>query len=246
MDNTPSCLNMWAQEAWDLMNLSHNTLNNYKWKYNKYIKPLDLPLEMNRRQVQRLVNTLDAPNDKKVLAVLSSLLSYAVEYDVLQSNPCFKSRTKSYIKPRRDWMTFDELPDVGSYNEAVRFMATTGMRLSEAWAITEQDIEEAKATGWLTLNKSIHGTTKSGKERQVPYMGHGCKVPRSRQFSECLHPYTMHSLRYTYAHWLKTKGVHPQVAQKLLGHSTIVLTMDLYTGVLNDELEAARVLLTAS
>lgn len=238
-------LNMWAEEAWTLMNLKPLTLKNYQWKYNKYLRPLELPLSLNRRQVQAIINKLDAPTDRVVLATLSTLLSYAVEYDMLDSNPCFKIRTKKYIKPKREWLPFDALPvlDNEVYSEAIRFIASTGMRLGEAWAVTEQDIADAERTGWLEINKSIHGTTKSGKARRVPYLGHGVKVPRSRQFSECLHPLTIHSLRYTYAHMLKQRGVHPQVAQKLLGHSSITLTMDLYTGVLDTELdEAARLL----
>jgi integrase len=45
---------------------------------------------------------------------------------------------------------------------------------------------------------------------------------------------------------LKSSGVHPQVAQKLLGHSSIQMTMDLYTEVLPSELENAGTVLKAA
>ena len=118
------------------------------------------------------------------------------------------------------------------------------MRYGEALALTAADISKAQETGWLTINKSIHGVTKSAKPRKVPYLGYGTVFPASRQFAECMkvhgEHFTIHSLRYTYAHLLKTKGIHPTVAQRLLGHSTITLTLGLYTGVLDEELEQAR------
>ena len=40
-----------------------------------------------------------------------------------------------------------------------------------------------------------------------------------------------HALRHTYGSMLAAAGVHPSVAQKLMRHSTITLTMDLYTHV---------------
>jgi integrase len=40
-----------------------------------------------------------------------------------------------------------------------------------------------------------------------------------------------HSLRHTFGTWLARGGVHPKVAQDLMRHSTINLTMGLYTHV---------------
>lgn len=49
-----------------------------------------------------------------------------------------------------------------------------------------------------------------------------------------------HDLRHTAATLLLTQGVHPKVVQERLGHSTIAVTMDVYSHVLPDmQLEAA-------
>ena len=46
---------------------------------------------------------------------------------------------------------------------------------------------------------------------------------------------TMHSLRHTFATRCIESGIKPKVLQKLLGHSSIAMTMDLYVHVTNEE-----------
>jgi integrase len=43
-----------------------------------------------------------------------------------------------------------------------------------------------------------------------------------------------HDLRHTCATLLLTKGVHPKIVQEMLGHSSITITLDLYSHVLPD------------
>ncbi len=52
-----------------------------------------------------------------------------------------------------------------------------------------------------------------------------------------LPPKRLHDLRHTYATLLFARDVHPRIAQDLLGHTRIDMTMDLYTGSVP---EAAR------
>lgn len=40
---------------------------------------------------------------------------------------------------------------------------------------------------------------------------------------------SFHSLRHTCASLLLAEGVHPKVVQEMLGHSTVAITMDLYS-----------------
>lgn len=250
-------LNQWASKCLEdnLINLAPNTAKMLAYRYNKHVRPMNFSIELSKVEIQTFINTLPAPNDKKVLALISSLLGHAVDFDLIERNPCVRIKTKRYVKPERLWVPFDELKDYGNehgptkYNRHVRFMASTGMRLGEALALTDKDIEQAIDTGWLTINKSwskgVLSTPKSGKARKVPYMGFGTTFPRSRVFQECLsrvhgQGYTIHSLRYTYAHLLACKGVRPNVAQRFLGHSTIALTLDLYTGMTDADMNQAR------
>lgn len=50
---------------------------------------------------------------------------------------------------------------------------------------------------------------------------------------------TAHGLRKSFCSLLARQGVHPKVAQRLLGHSDVRLTMDIYTHVDDDQLRTA-------
>ena len=55
------------------------------------------------------------------------------------------------------------------------------------------------------------------------------------------HGVTVHSFRRTYAYLLKTQGIHVTTAQKLLGHSDPMMTLRVYTSVLDSEIDDAGV-----
>jgi integrase len=51
---------------------------------------------------------------------------------------------------------------------------------------------------------------------------------------------TLHGLRHTHASHLLASGVHVKVAQERLGHSSVALTMDIYSHLMpNMQGEAA-------
>ncbi len=41
-----------------------------------------------------------------------------------------------------------------------------------------------------------------------------------------------HDLRHTYATPLLTKGVHPKIVSEMLGHSSVSITLDVYSHVI--------------
>ena len=53
----------------------------------------------------------------------------------------------------------------------------------------------------------------------------------------------LHDARHTFATWMLEQNVHPKVVSELLGHSSIRMTLDLYTHVSLDlEKQAAATL----
>jgi integrase len=122
-------------------------------------------------------------------------------------------------------------------------LALHGLRWSEAVVISESDIRD----GFVYISKSFYGPCKSKSSvRKVPYLGHFAPLPASyKPMQKCanLHGVTVHSFRRTYAYLLKTEGIHVTTAQKLLGHSDPLMTLKVYTSVLDDEIDSAGIAL---
>jgi integrase len=165
----------------------------------------------------------------------------AENYGVVGGNPLGKLKTPQIQIAPKKFLTWDEIDalDWGRYNEQIRFLALHGLRWSEAVVLTEADIHE----DFVWINKSIYGLCKSKSSvRRIPYLGHFKTLPKSYkplQKAANTHGITVHSLRKTYAYLLKTQGIHVTTAQRLLGHSDPVLTMKIYTGVLDSEIDEA-------
>ena len=45
-------------------------------------------------------------------------------------------------------------------------------------------------------------------------------------------PIRLHDARHTHASIMLTKGIHPKVVQERLGHSSIAITLDIYSKVM--------------
>ena len=244
-------LDEWASSAWNLLGIRPLSLQNYQWKYKKHISPVFgkvLLQDITRKDVQLWVLQLSPSVGRAVLPVLSSLLREAVNYELIDSNVCMGIKKKPHTAPRRDFPLMEQLPEITPerYLPAILFVAKHGLRASEAYGLTARDIADAEATGVLTVNKTSYGqATKSGKTRSVPYVQEYVRIPKSRQFRECIQPYVFHSLRKTYAYWLKSNGVHITTIQKLLGHSNIQTTMIYLDSREEEVLQVAELLRSA-
>jgi integrase len=79
----------------------------------------------------------------------------------------------------------------------------------------------ARLAGVASPARTKRATTRAGRTAKVPAQ----RTPTGRRKGEI----TFHSLRHTCASMLLAQGVHPKVVQEMLGHSSIVTTMDLYS-----------------
>jgi integrase len=117
------------------------------------------------------------------------------------------------------------------------------LRWSEAAALREIDIHD----GFVFVHKTVNGACKSkASVRKIPYLGHFKQLPLSyKPLQQCAnqHGVTVHSFRRTYAYLLKTQGIHVTTAQKLMGHSDPLMTLRVYTSVLDNEITDAGELL---
>jgi integrase len=162
----------------------------------------------------------------------------AIYRELLCESPVASIRApKSRPKPQK-FLTWEEVSSIhfGKYDQSIKFLALHGLRWGEAVALTADDIFDGK----VHINKSKYGPTKTESGvREVPYLGHFTPFPKTRKavaIALSFHGVTIHSLRKTYAYFLKMNNVHVTTAAKFLGHSNPMITLKIYTLVRNDEI----------
>lgn len=241
-------LENFAVEVIDVLSLRDKTKKDYLSALNCHVFPnigkKDLTL-ITKSDVQEIVQKLDPPIAAKTLAVLKTIFREAIDYGHLEISPAIGVRTKPIQSIPRKFLKWEEIKeaDFGGYKPQVKFLAAHGLRWSEALALTPADFKD----GRISVTKSIHGESKSKSSiRVIPQLTDFKEFPRSpKTLRNVLDPYgvCIHSLRHTYAYLLKQQGIHVTTAQRLLGHSDSRITMNIYTQVLDEEIDSAGSLL---
>lgn len=239
---------IFALEVIAVLALRAKTKKDYLSALNCHVFPRIGAYEMtsiSKSHVQEIVRELDPPIAAKTLAVLKTVFREAIDYGHLEISPTFGVKTKPNRSVPRKFLTWEEVKagDFGKYCCQIRFLAAHGLRWSEALALKPSDFKD----GRILVTKSIHGESKSKSSvRVVPQLTEFKDFPRSpKTLRTVLDPYgvCIHSLRHTYAYLLKQQGIHVTTAQRLLGHSDSRITMNIYTQVLDEEIDSAGVLL---
>lgn len=238
----------WAEDYWQISTVTPKTLYDYKGVFRRHIEPslghkaLD---DVSALDVQKMVLLQKPYSARLSLMVLKTLYREATIHGVTEVNPTIGIRLPKRPEPARKFLTWEQVDaiDWGKYNEQIRFLALHGLRWSEAVVLTDEDIRD----GFVIINKSFYGSTKSKtSNRRVPYIGHFAPLPKTyKALSKAANQFgvTVHSFRRTYAYLLKQQGVHVTTAQKLLGHSDPMVTLKIYTSVLDQEADTVGDLL---
>lgn len=241
-------VNDWVEILWGVLNVRPKTLLNYKHQYGKYLEPVMGSMELDKVEpvaIQRCLLSLPPQTSRHCLMLIKTIYREAALYGQTTINPSLGLKTPAIQLSEKKFLTWEEVnsKEWGRYNEQIRFLALHGLRWSEAAVITEDDIRD----GFVFISKSVYGPCKSKSSiRKVPYLGHFEPLPITyKPMQKCanLHGVTVHSFRRTYAYLLKTQGVHVTTAQRLLGHSDPMMTLKVYTSVLDSEIDDAGVLL---
>lgn len=241
-------VNEWVEILWSVLNVRPKTLSNYKHQYSKYLKPVMGSVELDKVQpieIQRCLLSLPPQTSRHCLMLVKTIYREAALYGHSTINPSIGLKSPQIQLSEKKFLTWEEVDKFswGRYDEQIRFLALHGLRWSEAVVITMADIRD----GFVYVSKSIYGPCKSKSSiRKVPYLGHFAPLPITyKPMQKCAntHGITVHSFRRTYAYLLKTQGIHVTTAQKLLGHSDPMMTLKVYTSVLDSEIDDAGVLL---
>lgn len=233
--------------------LSRPMADTTKKTYKSRLKALE-PLmhvkvkELNALMLRNRLQELSEASQNHLLILCNSIMKYLLEADVIQKNP-FRSIKVSHESKRREALTIEQqqvilnAPSCKEKN-ALLLMMLCGLRIGEAMAITRRDIHDGivEVTKQKNaLGKLVVPKTKSSV-RQVPcprmlyeeIKDQMVIVPKYRelirQFLKQLDlDITPHQLRHTYATNLFNSDVNVKTAQAYLGHSSLSMTMDIYT-----------------
>ena len=244
-------LDDFAKICWSILPITKKTVENYRGAYNRNISPAlgHRELEtLTRREFVELLAPLAAPNYFQTLMMMRSLFREAINRELIKESPVATIRAPKVRPKPQKFLTWEEVKEssFGKYDENIKFLALHGLRWGEAVALTAADIYDDK----VHINKSMYGPTKTrAGVRQVPYFGHFSPFPKSRPGIAAVlatHGVTIHSLRKTYAYFLKTNNVHVTTAAKFLGHSDPMVTLKIYTMVRDTEIDEVGNQLRAS
>lgn len=232
----------WVETVWNVISVRNKTKQDYKNLYKRHLKPVighqDLE-NVNVVELQQKLLSLPPQTARHCLMVLKTITREALIYGVVNQNFAAKLKTRPIQVTPKKFLRWEEVDDLdwGRYNNQIRFLALHGLRWSEAVALTQDDIRD----NYVLVSKTKYGDCKSRSSvRKIPYLGYFEQFPKSyKPLQLCVnkHGITIHSLRRTYAYLLKTQKVHVTTAQKLLGHSDPIMTLKVYTSVLDDEIE---------
>lgn len=237
-------VNEWVETVWTVLNVREKTLRDYKHLYKSHLKPVIGLLEIDSvssKDLQVKLLSLPPQTARHTLMLAKTIWREAENYGVTTHNPLTKLRTAPIQITPKKFLTWEEVDvlDWGKYNNQIRFLALHGLRWSEAAALTFGDIKD----GSVLVSRSVYGACKSKSSvRRVPYLGYFEQFPKSyKPMQKCAnkHGVTVHSFRRSYAYLLKTQKIHVTTAQKLLGHSDPIMTLKVYTSVLDNEIDEA-------
>jgi integrase len=235
-------LDSFTNQLWPKLNLAPRTIENYRGAYQRYVSPYLGHYELAKISKPMLISVLDTlpPQTQfQTLMALRNILKAAHDRELISENIAQSIKAPRIRVLPKKFLTWQELCqlDLGRQANRIKFLALHGLRWSEASALDQLDIVD----GQIRISKSSNGATKTfNSERFVPYLGYFEKFPTTQKsIARALrvHGVTVHSLRKTYAYSLKSAEVHVTTAAKLMGHSNPMVTLRIYTAVLDEEIE---------
>ena len=234
-------LNTLALLVLPVLPITKKTRSNYQGAYDRYLAPTlggKRVVLITSDDVMAAIKDAPPHSAYQALMVSKTLMREAKVRHIITTCVTDDCKLPQMHVGQTRFLTWDQLVavDLGKYREQILFLALHGLRWGEAVALRQEDIYD----GLVHINKSVHGATKSkAGVRVVPYVGHFKKFPKTRKpLAKVLNAngVNIHSLRKTYAYVLKSNGVHVTTAQRLMGHASPMVTLGIYTAVLDDEI----------
>jgi integrase len=234
--------NRFVANLWVQLEVTPKTRRNYIGTYLRNLDPFigKKPIcEVKKQDLIDALSVLPAQTRYQAYMVARVIFREAILRELIANSPVSDLKAPRVLVKPQKFLTWEELKniDFGYQTKRVHFLALHGLRYGEAAALTADDVID----GRVNISKSKYGPTKTKSGvRQVPLMSEFVNFPLYQDgIAKALKPYgvTVHSLRKTYAYLLKQSNVHVTTAAKLLGHSNPMVTLKVYTQVLDNEIE---------
>ncbi|MEA4947086.1 MAG: tyrosine-type recombinase/integrase [Oscillospiraceae bacterium] len=207
------------------------------------------------------------------LMVMNMVFEHAVNSGDIANSPArYVELPKGLAKKKRSAPTDEQITDIKKGAEGFRlyplFLLYTGMRKTEALALTWEDINWKSKV--IHVNKIVeyHGnkpvlrpcTKSDAGMRDVPLLDALSKVLKPMKGEGYIFPgkgglmtrgefderwrklnlgITAHQLRHAYATQMYEAGIDAEVAQVLLGVSSVKVVRDIYTHIKDDKVKSA-------
>ena len=230
---------------------------------NNEVTPLDIQRILERMKEQKY--SLKAVKTQKT--VITTIYKYAILMGNARMNPASYCEIPSNLsKEVREPPTEEQLKIIYAQKEWLypQVLLYTGCRRGEALALTYEDFDFQNMT--VNIDKEIifksnephlvHRTkTSAGKRKVILVDALAEQIPKDKTgplFANTLRTFktewkhycdrlgfevTPHQFRHAYATMLYDAGIDVKMAQKLLGHSSIKMTQDIYTHIRESRLD---------
>jgi len=225
------------------------------------IKPLDVDAF-----AAHLTPKVESASVNRCLTILKTMLKSAVRWGFLEKSPAEKAEKLREKPATIKTLTEEEsrqllMVTTGTHKGIYTCALYTGMRRGEIFALTWEQID--LEAGWITVDRSTEGTTKSGKIRYIPIAPelkiilqdqkktgplvfpspHGTPYQRIKEtFTRHLERagikkvIPFHGLRHTFATLFYKKTRDIIALKEILGHSDIKTTL-IYATINKDTLK---------
>lgn len=215
-------------------------------------------LEVRTEHLQDFLLSITAANTReKFCDLLNGAFKKAVALDYLRKNPVeLVEIPAAKSKPRRAY-SFEEqnkmlaeLPP--RYAAVFRFLCCSGLRIGEFVALREENIDRHRHLMWITesiaANESERTSPKTESSvRAVPYLddlfddiklGSYTYNGVKKAFKTALNKsgitgVFIHNTRHTFSSLCYHYGIQDKYIQAWLGHSTVSMTLDTYTHIMD-------------
>lgn len=233
---------LFANSIWHQLDITAKTRADYISEYKRNLSPAigDHSLAMiTKKQVIETIALLPPQTAYKTLMVAKTLFREAYNRELISENVIASIKSPRIVVKPQKFLTWEEIThiDFGKQSKRIRFLALHGLRFGEAAALEPSDIVD----GRVYIKRSKWGETKTPSGvRSVPLLSEYVPFLKYQDsIGKALRPYgvTVHSLRKTYAYTLKSANIHVTTASKLMGHSNPMVTLKIYTQVLDEEID---------